>query len=368
MHTPFWTTPEFDKAKPILIYGYGHHCLVFLRAFLAAGLKVEAIFDINPQYHNTFINGIPVLSPERISNFNTECNVFISLVQYKYTLTKMFKERGFKHFYYDFAPEMPYLLNQLEKKDEHAALIAKNKDKITHVRQLLADDASKEVFEAALDAYGHGNWERFEATAKDYHTYHPTGNFFTFSEEEVFIDCGAYDGDSSLDFIDQMKHKYKYIYAFEPLELECELMRRIFERRDDKDKIEIHKLAIADKEGMLFFHVDEGESIDSALSEEGEIKVQATSLDAFFAPGKKRHQPTFIKMDIEGAEVEALEGAKSIISKCLPKLAISAYHRLEHYWEVPLKISEIADGQHYEMCYRHYRSCFDTVLFARPKK
>jgi hypothetical protein len=70
-------------------------------------------------------------------------------------------------------------------------------------------------------------------------------------------------------------------------------------------------------------------------------------------------------MDIEGSEIDALEGARKLVSEYLPKLSISMYHKLEHYWEVPLKINELSPGR-YEFFARHYGNWYDTMCLAQP--
>lgn len=73
----------------------------------------------------------------------------------------------------------------------------------------------------------------------------------------------------------------------------------------------------------------------------------------------------FIKMDIEGAEKEALEGAERTVIKYRPKLAISVYHKPEDIVEVPEII--LSYGLDYQFYLRHYSlAAFDTVLYAVP--
>lgn len=75
---------------------------------------------------------------------------------------------------------------------------------------------------------------------------------------------------------------------------------------------------------------------------------------------------TFIKMDIEGAELEAIRGARHIIQNQHPKLAISIYHKYEDIWTIPSQIMEYDLG--YQFYLRHYSfSDYDTVLYAIPQ-
>jgi FkbM family methyltransferase len=74
----------------------------------------------------------------------------------------------------------------------------------------------------------------------------------------------------------------------------------------------------------------------------------------------------FIKMDIEGSELEALRGAEATLRRCRPKLAISIYHRLQDFWEIPLWLNDLDLG--YEFHVRHFTiHQGETVLFARGR-
>ena len=67
------------------------------------------------------------------------------------------------------------------------------------------------------------------------------------------------------------------------------------------------------------------------------IAIQSDLIDNIFYDNKL----DMITMDIEGAEIHAIYGARKSIMKGNPKLAISAYHKIEHLWEIPLLIMEI---------------------------
>lgn len=103
--------------------------------------------------------------------------------------------------------------------------------------------------------------------------------------------------------------------------------------------------------------------VDSCLTESGEDLVKVTTLDE-----ELRNQDiTFIKMDIEGAEYETLQGAERLIKSNLPKLAISIYHKREDIFTIPSLIYRYSNR--YEFYLRHYSFFdWDTVLYAVPKR
>ena len=100
----------------------------------------------------------------------------------------------------------------------------------------------------------------------------------------------------------------------------------------------------------------------SKIDSEGQTKIEADSIDSIVKePG------TFIKMDVEGAELEALKGAKNTILKYTPKLAISVYHLKEDLITIPQYILSV--NEKYELYLRHYESfSSELILYAKPKQ
>lgn len=179
-----------------------------------------------------------------------------------------------------------------------------------------------------------------------------------FGEEEVFVDGGSLDCETSFDFI-RYCPSYKEIHVFEPNPedyLKCK--EKINESK--KENINIHDYALWDKREDLCFEMNHGAS--HITKEKGEVCVKADGLDRVLN-GKK---VTFIKMDIEGAELNALKGARETILKYKPKLAISIYHKYDDIVQIPLYIKSMWEG--YKLYVRHYSfETHETVLYAIPE-
>lgn len=177
------------------------------------------------------------------------------------------------------------------------------------------------------------------------------------SEREVFVDGGSYTGDTALAFIRRMEERYDFIYGFEPERKNFDKAKSNLENYRD---IELINKGLWSKTAQLSFHVD---NIASTIAENGEIFISVISLDEFFATGETKRLPTFIKLDIEGAEKQALLGMKNVIAQSHPKLAISVYHKPEDIYELPQLIMKLGKG--YKFTLRHYTACmYDTVLYA----
>lgn len=173
--------------------------------------------------------------------------------------------------------------------------------------------------------------------------------------EEVFIDCGAYDGDSAVQFIAALEDRgikqYKEIISFEPDPVNY---KKLIAR-----KLENHKCinkASSDRKGKLSFSAN---GTSSLIDKQGVIVVETETIDNVLAG----RNATFIKMDIEGAELASLRGAEKTIKKHKPKLAICIYHRREDLWEIQQYIHDIVPE--YKFYIRAYEStATELVLYA----
>jgi FkbM family methyltransferase len=189
--------------------------------------------------------------------------------------------------------------------------------------------------------------------------------FVPLAENEVFIDGGAYNGESVEIFIDKMRHAgkaYSRIYSFEPSPANYAVTAP---RLSDCKNTEIVQKGLWSYEGELLFYEDSQAMAGASFvigSGDGRA-VPVTSLDVFFRGRSDGELPTFIKMDVEGAEKEALLGAAGIIRCKKPKLSICAYHKIEDIFELPRTIVGIRDD--YRFALRQHRTgLYDTVLYA----
>lgn len=170
---------------------------------------------------------------------------------------------------------------------------------------------------------------------------------------EIFVDCGCLDGETSKEFIKWSGDEYQHIYAFEPDTKQIEKCQKALEG----ERADVYCKGVWNKREQLRFTAFlEGSSY---VSEEGESVIEADCLDNVL----RDVGVTFIKMDIEGAEIQAIQGAKKLIQKNHPKLAISIYHRPEDIYEIPNLLLEYNPG--YVFYLRHYSvSASETVLYA----
>lgn len=180
-------------------------------------------------------------------------------------------------------------------------------------------------------------------------------DMFLPEDGEVFIDGGGYNGNTVSDFVEWSREEYKKVYVFEPIFD----MSQVIKGRIEREKItgvELYNNALWNKkEDLLFVEAEAG----SHIAEVGNSVVKGVTLDEII----KDEKVTYIKLDVEGSELKALEGTKNTIKKNKPRLAICIYHKPEDILELPLYILNLVPE--YKFYIRHYCSCmWETVLYA----
>ncbi len=167
-----------------------------------------------------------------------------------------------------------------------------------------------------------------------------------------FVDGGAYNGDTYLELCGLANVQEAYL--FEPDEANfAQLVTHTAHRA------QCLPLGLSDRYGILSFNAGDGES--ASIIEKGNAHIAVAALDTVLAG----HTVDFIKLDIEGAELQALQGAQHLIQRSRPVLAMSLYHCPQDLWELPLSLAALCND--YRLYIRqHFSNSFDSVLYAVP--
>lgn len=180
------------------------------------------------------------------------------------------------------------------------------------------------------------------------------------NEDYVYLDGGSFNGDTIIDFLTWCNGKYKKIYAFEPdMENFNDLKKRVIEY--SIPNIEIYNLGLWSEATRLKF--DNTHSIASKISTIGHnlIDVNVNSIDNLL----NGSSINYIKLDVEGAEIQALKGAYYTIRQYKPQLAVSIYHKNNDFLELPLFIK--SNFPFYQFYIRKYSPfSAETILYALP--
>jgi FkbM family methyltransferase len=188
---------------------------------------------------------------------------------------------------------------------------------------------------------------------------------------EIFVDCGSFDGIDSLNFAQCANGDFHAIYAFEIDSRSMKLIHKNFIAGGlDMDKVKLINKGVHSHTGILRVYEDTFNAAGSRLIDRVDLvtkEIEVVSLDDFFSLPEHKLQDhrMFIKMDIEGAELEALKGARKIISEHKPKLAICMYHKAEDMFEIPkLLLQYRPDYKFWLRKYRLNQPFNEVVLFA----
>lgn len=175
-------------------------------------------------------------------------------------------------------------------------------------------------------------------------------------KEGVFIDGGCYDCSTSMLFSEWCDNKYEKIFAFEPDE---QNFTRCKKKREQIPNMEILNKGLWDCDEELTFAADCGQGSKITNQAENTIRIFTTSIDKVV----KDEKVTLIKLDVEGAELKALQGARNTILRDRPRLAVSIYHKPEDIFEIPSYILSL--HKDYKLYMRHYQfSEHETILYA----
>ncbi|MCK9328861.1 MAG: FkbM family methyltransferase [Candidatus Cloacimonetes bacterium] len=226
---------------------------------------------------------------------------------------------------------------------------ANNKELIETLTNKLSDEKSKKIYKGMIKF-------RQSRDIKDYpfHIIKEHQYFLKqlkFTEDEVYIDCGA--SGVTIDLFIKKCPKYKEIIAFEPNEKHY---NRLLKRFQNNQKIKILKAGVYDKDcEMLLSNKNK-----QVVSNDSNIDSQSIKLKAI--DNLNLDKVSFIKMDVEGSELSALKGAEKTILRDKPKLAISIYHKCEDMVEIFQYLSSLVPDYHFYV--RQYHFVGDTILYA----
>lgn len=341
-----------EAEKPIVMYGMGD-----------GAEKIMAVMnelDIKPKEFmasDEFVRGHSFLGYQvrKLSEIEEMYDDFIIVVCFGSSLPPvMSRLYELAEKYELYAPDVPVVGEGLFDEgyiDEHAAELKK-------VRKLLADDKSREVFDGLISYKLSGDifkLREIETPLEEAEALLKIG------KTETYVDLGAYNGDTVDRFLRLTNKEFAEIYAVEPdFRNFCRMVRRNYAL--GRGIFHPINAAAWDDNVQLEFRRSGGRS-SSLCNQYGrgaKVKVNGIKVDSMMGDKK----PTLIKIDVEGAEREALDGARECIVKYRPRIVLSVYHRTEDLIELPLKIREMNGG--YKLYLRHhpYIPAWDTNLYC----
>ncbi|HYK37954.1 FkbM family methyltransferase [Alloacidobacterium sp.] len=340
-----------ESGGRFVLFGAGGFGKLVQSKMASIGLAPLAFADNNPALAGTSIEGIPVYSPSMAAaRFGRDALFLVTIwsAQAKDRMSQRIQQLlniGCRYvapaplLFWKY-PEtfLPYFPLDLPHKALQSA------DDVKAGFHLFCEDTSRREYVAQVAFRVLLNYDGL-SLPDDADHYFPR-DLLDLRADEVFIDCGAFDGDTVAQFIRQNGESFGSIVAFEPDPLNSEKLQRRLEQFPEsiRRKIVAHPQALGARSETVYFNSD---GTDQSKSGSGSIAVECVTLDEAL----RNSTPTLIKFDIEGAELDALEGAREVIARSRPVLAVSAYHKQDHLWRVPLALQQL---------------CSDYAFFLRP--
>ena len=217
----------------------------------------------------------------------------------------------------------------------------------------MADDRSRSVFENLISFRTKSVWSCLKKSAgNDSVKTQYLVPELQFSDREIIVDCGAYTGDTAKLFFEKIPGCK--VIALEPNEHNFELLQQC-----KLEGLTAIKAGAWSEDTTLRFSDAGREDLGGKIDVSGTSVIEVKALDHL----SECQSATYIKMDIEGAELEALKGAENIIKSRTPKLAICIYHKPQDFFEIPLYIKKL--NPDYKLYVHHHTRFFgETVLYA----
>jgi FkbM family methyltransferase len=345
------------RLKGVYIFGIGKMGSKIFDFLSKTDIKVNGFLDNYSCLDNDkSFRDIKIL---KIQDIDEDSIVYVASVTHLELLYQQLISNGFKYIITHFDagiifkkypnfPFEPYQQGLIED-------IYENKSKYSHFYKLLKDDLSKQTFNNILSFRLTFNQKMISNCARKTELQYFDDTAIELDKKEIFFDIGGFDGDSSINFIKKVKNEYASVHFFEP---DIELINSAKKNLSKFKNIIFNQLGVFNNQMTLSFNNTGG--LDGSIVKSGEFKIDTIDLDSYIL---NQSIPTYVKMDIEGAELSAIEGAQNLIKSFKPKLAIAIYHYPDHFWKIPLYLNNL--NPNYKFKLRHYTdTIFETILYA----
>lgn len=347
-----------SSSAPVVLWGAGEIAWCVWTYLRAHGIEPVGICDNNPAKQGTVYLGLPVYSYDTLRETflaqGGKYNIVIATgPQYRDPICQQLKQANERNpaWYlrgYEVCGEKityQYILNHISLFEE--AYLS------------LSDAFSKKVFINILNAKLSGNFDLCKEVMSEMAYF--DSDVVALHQNEIFLDVGAYQGNAIVEFARLTGRKYDGIIAFEPDKKTSATLQRGLATCGIND-VEIHNKGAWNKHAFLLFH--DGREGGSRVLEASASSCPSTAIEVDAIDNVLHgRRVTYISMDIEGAEHNAILGAEHTIKEWKPKMAVSIYHRREDLFDLLLLLKSAVPQYRFYM--RHYTdNQTETVLYA----
>ena len=345
-----WTYLQ-SAGLPIVLYGMGNGADKLLAELHSRGLDAADFFASDGFVRGHSFHGKKVLSFNEILAKYEDFIVLLSFGSSLPELLERFEELSHRCRF--FVPELPIAGEILFTAEYYESV----KEQLDHVRLLLADERSKEVFDGIIEYRLTGKIEPLLRTCDQRET---VFDILRPDRYQSYVDLGAYNGDTIRELL-HFQPSLQKVYALEPDRRSFRKLMESANRDGFASMLTAEQAGAWECDGTLYVSDEGSRNSHLSLTPGAKSKPVAVRSPDSFLNGAP---VDFIKYDVEGVEREALLGSAQTIKRYHPDLAVSLYHRAEDLWKLPLLVKQLNSGYQLYLRRPSYIPPWDLCLYA----
>ena len=340
-----WETLQ-DTKDPIIMYGTGNGADKVFEAFKRLGISVAGVTASDGFVRERYFHDFRVTPVSEFLEKYEKFTIVVTFGSSRPEVIENIKKLSEKQTV--LVPCVPVIGNEIFDRK----FLKENEENLNKAYSILADEKSKEVFKNYVNFQFSGKLSYLFNMESDIST--PFNDYLKLSENESFIDIGAYRGDTVEQFLSFTNRKYKNILALEP---DPKTYKKLIANCENLKNFEAINGAASSFDGAIEFSNAGGRQ--STIGSGAEIPCY--TLDKL----SEKFVPTYIKIDAEGAEADIIKGGKDLINKHRPKIKIAAYHKNRDIFEIPILLNELNKDYKIYMCHHPYIPAWDTDFYVK---
>lgn len=334
-----------ETQEPIIMYGTGNGADKVVDVLESLDIKLSGVTASSGFVRERFFRGLPVKSLEYFEEKYSDFTIIITFGTSISDVMENIFSISKKHRV--LVPCVPVIGTKIFDR----RFLENYEEEINYAYSLLADDFSRKIYKGYVNFQFGGDislLKEIETDESEAYT-----QILKLSDKETFVDIGAYRGDTVEKFLNYTDRKYKNIVAAEP---DKKTFLKLLKNCESLKNFNGLNVAVTDFDGEIGFSSLEGRQ--SAVG--GENMIKSLSLPTLC----KGIEPSFIKIDSEGCEIEILKGGENILKEYKPKMNIAAYHKSEDIFKLPILLKNI--NPDYKIYLRHhpYIPAWDTLFYC----
>lgn len=354
---------EVDSSN-LVLYGAGTLGMTVLERLRSVGVEPVGFADDTKEKQGQKLAGSSILAPPEAAARWTKSVFVVTILNPKlsYLAARQRLQQitsapiiSFLHLAWKFPDAfLPYYQFELPQQ------VLSKRAAIQAGFRLFCDEESQRQFVGHLKFRLRLDYTALPPRATD--AYFPRDVITGLPDDVIYVDCGAFDGDTLRGFLQNQGDDFKRIYAFEPDATNFSRLREFTNglTSDVAGKISLYQAGVgAAKERMAFSAAG---NMAASFSSSGDTEVDVLPLDETVVANGSQ---VFLKFDVEGAEWDALRGAEKLITETHPLLAISVYHRPDDLWEIPRYVASLVPGYRFFLR-THGKDGMDAICYAVP--